>query len=71
MPKGHVVTAILRTGERVPHVFILNGRELLGIYDRLEAHFTAQDIADVEPILLSDLIPYQEFKWFRLDIFHN
>jgi len=68
LPNGHVVTALLRDGTRVPHVFILKGREILGVYDRPELGFDASDLADLEPQRPEDLPAYDESKWLRLDV---
>ncbi len=67
LPNGHVVTAVLKSGERVPHVFILKRREILGVYDRPSLGFHASDLADLEPILSENLPVYDEAKWLRLD----
>ncbi len=67
LPGGHVVTAILKNGERVSDVFILNYREILGLYDHLELHFQASDIDDVQNVETRDLPAYEESRWLRLD----
>jgi hypothetical protein len=66
LPNGHVVTAILTDGRRVDSVFILNARELLGVYDRETLGFTASDIHSVESIPLDKLPAYEENLWLRL-----
>ncbi len=65
---GHVVTAILRDGKRVPHVFVVNSSEILGVYDREELGFEAQDVVDVESLATNMLPAYEEPKWLRLDV---
>jgi len=67
LPRGHVVTAILRDGERISNVFVLDSSEILGVYDRSELDFEAQDIADIEPLDWNNLPAYDESKWLRLD----
>lgn len=68
MPDGHVVTAVLADGRRVPHVFIFKGREILGVYDREQMDFVGAAIVDVEEIPLEALPAYEEEKWLRMDI---
>ncbi len=67
LPKGHVVTLILKDGRRIPHVFVLNSTEILGLYDRADMGFEAQQILDVEPVPSDGLPAYEETKWLRLD----
>ncbi len=38
---------ILRTGRRIPHVFVLGRREVLGVYGRPALDFRVADIVDV------------------------
>ena len=65
LPQGHVVTLRLKDGRLVPHVFVLNLSEILGVYGRTEPGFEAADIEDVEPV--SEFPAYEEEKWLRLD----
>ncbi|MGH7198736.1 MAG: hypothetical protein ACREH5_08375 [Candidatus Omnitrophota bacterium] len=65
--QGHVVTAHLKDGRRVPDVFILNNREILGIYDRPELDFEGGEVLDIEVMSLDKLPAYEEAKWLRLD----
>ena len=67
LPKGHVVSLLLKDGRRVDHVFVLNGREILGVYDRPEFDFETAAIIDVESIENADLPNYDESKWLRVD----
>ncbi len=65
MEGGHIVNLTLKNSLTVPDVFILNGREILGIYDAEEMNFSAEDVASAEaPAALPE---YQEDKWLRLD----
>ena len=64
---GHVVTLILKNGQKVPNVFILNFQEILGVYDRENYDFSPMDISNVESIPLDKLPAYDERKWLRLD----
>ncbi len=65
MDHGHVVSVTLRDGRRVPHVFVLNGAEILGVYDRTELGFEPADIIAVEE--MPALPEYDEARWLRLD----
>ncbi len=57
----------LKNGRIVEHAFVLNGSEILGLYDRDEMDFNASEIEDVELLEESRLPPYEEQKWLRLD----
>ncbi|MBI3312804.1 MAG: hypothetical protein HYZ83_01025 [Candidatus Omnitrophica bacterium] len=62
--EGYLMNLILKDGRKIPHVFIVNN-EILGVYDRLELGFNAEDVSDIEPL---EKIPnYEESKWLRLD----
>jgi hypothetical protein len=67
LPNGHVVTAVLRDGRRIPHVFVMRANEILGVYDRHELDFAGSDVIDVEPTPANELPPYEEPRWLRLD----
>ena len=64
---GHVVTAVLRDGRRIPHVFVVNTQEIIGLYDKTSLDFDAKDVVDIEKIDPSDLPAYDETRWIRLD----
>lgn len=67
LPKGHVVTLTLKDGRRIPHVFVVNSAEILGLYDCPDMGFEAREILDVEPVPGDSLPAYEEAKWLRLD----
>ena len=67
LPRGHVVHLILKDGRKVPHVFILDAKEILGLYDQTQMDFKASDIADALPVRDPDMAQYDESKWLRLD----
>ena len=71
MPDGHVVTVVLKNGEKVPHVFIYKNREIKGVYDREKMDFTGSDIKDVEMIPSEALPPYKEHLWLRVDVVNS
>lgn len=64
---GHLVTAILKSGQKIPFVFIYKRSEVLGVYDRTSFDFKASDIADIEPADLDRLPAFETKKWLRLD----
>lgn len=64
---GHVVTAVLKDGRRIPHCFVINSKELLGIYDRVAVDFEGSDIIDILPTPTAEIPPYEEAKWLRLN----
>src|SRR3989338_2775624 len=64
---GQVVTLVLKNGRKVPHVFVLDYQEILGIYDQKEYDFNPTDVSGLETILLENLPAYEESKWLRLD----
>ncbi len=64
---GHLITALLKDGRKVPHVFIARGKEILGVYDQEELLFQPSDITNFE---LTDLTHPPDFTqkiWLRLD----
>ena len=67
LSSGHVVTAVLKSGQRVSHVFVLNFNEILGVYDKIDFDFDARDVVDTEKIDPGQLPAYEEAKWLRLD----
>ena len=67
VPGGHIVTAILRDGQRIPNVFVRNRREILGVYERTELGFSAVDVVDLEVVNKEELPVYAEEKWLRVD----
>ena len=67
LPRGHIVTAVLRDGTRIPDVFVMDGTEVLGVYKRERLDFNIADITAVEPVPPEKLPPYEETLWLRLD----
>lgn len=65
LERGHIVHLVLKDGRRVPDVFILNQSEILGVYNRKQPDFQAEDILDLEPA--ARFPQYEEEKWLRLD----
>ncbi len=67
IPKGHLVTAILKNGSRVENVFILNKKEVRGIYGLDRLNFDLKDISDLEPANLDRLPDFRTEHWLLLD----
>ncbi len=65
--EGHLITAILKDGRRIPHVFVLNCHEIVGIYDRQTLDFEPKELADIEPIPMDQLPPFESAKWLKLE----
>ena len=65
--KGHLVHAILNDGKRIDNVFILNKKEVLGVYDRSSLDFDIQAISDIEPSDPERLPAFETERWLRLD----
>ena len=65
--RGHLVTAILKNGRRVEHVFILNKKEVLGVYGLETLDFLVADIVDLNPANLDRLPLFETRGWLRLD----
>ncbi len=65
--RGHLVTAVLKNGSKVDNVFVLDGREILGIYNATEMTFKASDISDLVPADLDKIPAFEAKKWLRLD----
>ncbi|MBI4550291.1 MAG: hypothetical protein HY714_05145 [Candidatus Omnitrophica bacterium] len=66
LPKGHVVTVLLKSGVRIPGVFIYDCAEVLGVYDR-DLDFNPAEIEDAELTEPGRLPAFEESKWLRLD----
>lgn len=64
---GHLVTAILRDGRRIDHVFVASRKEMLGVYGHEQPTFDASDIVDVMAVDLNRLPAFLPERWLRLD----
>ena len=65
--RGHLVTAVLKDGRRVENVFVLNRKNVLGVYGVEDLTFRIGDIVDVEPADLDHLPDFKTENWLRLD----
>ena len=64
---GHLVHARLKDGRQIQNVFILNKKEVLGVYGRAELDFNIQEIVDLEAADLNRLPLFETEQWMRLD----
>lgn len=67
LPNGHLVNLTLKNGGTVPYVFVMRGREVVGIYDRTDFGLRMDDIAAVDP-WEGELPLFEEGRWLRVDI---
>ena len=64
---GHLVTAALQDGRKIENVFILNRKDMLGVYGAQTLTFDAGQIVDVEPADTQHLPAFHAEEWLRLD----
>ena len=64
---GHLMTAILKDGRKIEHVFIARRKELLGIYGEEELTFEPEDIVNFELTDLTHPPDFTQKTWLRLD----
>ena len=65
--RGHLVTVTLNSGEKVKNVFILDKKEVLGVYGVERLSFDIQDIVAVEPVADEEIPHFKTEEWLRLD----
>ena len=64
---GHLVTVILKSGRKIPWVYIQNHNEILGVYNYTELPFETADVLDIENADFSNSPTFLAAKWLRLD----
>lgn len=64
---GNLVTVALKDGRRIENVFVLDRREVVGVYGYDKAPFRTKDIADVFEAGTRDLPNFETDGWLRLD----
>lgn len=67
IPGGHLVTAVLKDGGEIPHVYIAGRSEILGIYNYETLPFEISDLRDLKPDLLEKPPHFFTTNWLRLD----
>ena len=65
--RGNLVTAILKNGKRIPHVFVVDRQEVVGVYGYEKAPFRTADIVDVESADENALPDFKTEGWLRFD----
>ncbi len=65
--RGHLVNATLKNGRKVGNVFILNKKDVLGIYGVGRLSFEISDIVDIEPVSPDKIPDFKTEDWLRLD----
>lgn len=65
--RGHLITAILKNGTRVENVFVVDRKDVLGVYGQDRLTFDIRQIVDIEPADLDHLPDFKPEKWLRLD----
>lgn len=65
--KGHLVTIILKNGQKIHNVFILNKKEILGVYGVDQMPFAAEEAMDLELANPNELPNFKAENWLRLD----
>jgi len=67
LENGRIVTLRLKDGREVHNVFVINSREIIGLYDCPAMDFSAKDVVEARAVLDSQLPQYEETRWLRLD----
>ena len=65
--RGHLVSALLKNGKKIDHVFVLDRREVMGVYGHDPMPFRAADIVDVLPVDLDRIPVFEPERWLRFD----
>ncbi len=65
--QGHLVTATLRDGKKIDHVFVFDKKDVLGVYGVKQLSFQIDEIVDIEPADLDRLPDFRTENWLRLD----
>lgn len=65
--KGHLVTAHLKNGKKIEHVFVYQKTDVLGVYGHTVPPFKISEIVDITPSDLDHLPPFEAEGWLRFD----
>ena len=65
--RGHLVTALLKNGQKIEHVFVLDKTEVMGVYGYEKAPFRVSDIVDLQPSPLERIPVFEAGRWLRFD----
>lgn len=64
---GHLVRLRLADGRTVPYAFVLEGRELAGVYGERNPRLSARQITELDPVAPADIPDFEASGWVRLD----
>ena len=68
IPGGHLVNARLKNGQVLKHLFVMDAKEVAGVYDPMVLDFDVSEFEDLS-VLESDCLPsFDETKWVRFNI---
>lgn len=67
LENGRIVTLKLKDGREIQDVFVINSREVIGLYGRDSMDFKTEDVIDVRAVDAQSLPAYEETRWLRLD----
>ena len=65
--RGNLVTAILKSGQRIDHVFVLDREQVVGVYGHEKLPFRVADIVDASEASEESWPKFETGKWLRLD----
>ena len=66
--RGHLVDVRLNDGKKIEHVFVLDKKEVVGVYGYEKPPFRVSQIVDVLPTDLDRLPVFETGKWLRFDL---
>ena len=67
LENGRIVTLKLKDGREIKDVFVINSREVIGLYARSSMDFSTEDVVEVQAVDSKNLPVYDETQWLRLD----
>jgi len=67
LENGRIVTLKLKDGREIQDVFVINSREVIGLYARENMDFKTEDVVGVQAVDAQNLPAYDETRWLRLD----
>jgi uncharacterized membrane protein len=67
LENGRIITLKLKDGREIRNVFVINSREVIGLYDCESMNFKTADVIGVQSVDSEKLPLYDETRWLRLD----
>ena len=65
--RGNLLTVLLKNGQRIDNVFVVDHEEVVGVYGFEKAPFRVADIVDVIAADLQNLPNFETDRWLRFD----